>query len=140
MAHEPYHIRHFQYAALHQLKHCGQGIGQYGHSRCSRAASSLLLREQVRGVVSTYHVNVSVSEGQTQGIAVSGGLDGGVAFDAGALGAVISISKPQVCGACLCGELLALQRTVAEKLQFMCGGEMQYVQVHVCACRNIKSL
>ena len=63
----------------------------------------------MRCVISTYHVYASVSECTAQGLAVSGGLYGGIAFYQCAFVVIIGIGKPEVGGAGLSCELFALQ-------------------------------
>ena len=53
---------------------------------------------------------------------------------------VIGIGEPQMRGAGLGCELLALQRMVIEQVQFMGCGKVQNVQVHVGSCSHIKCL
>ena len=89
-------------------------------------------------MVSAYHVNAAVGEGKAQGIAVSSGLDGGIAFYERALVVVIGIGEPQVCRAGLGRELLALQRASMEEVQLMGGSEVQYVQVYFGSSSHFK--
>ena len=140
MAHETYHIGNLKDTLLGQFKHDRQGVGQYGHARCSRAATSLFFKEQVRGMIGADHVYASACEFTAQGVAVSLCLDGGVAFYERTFGAVILVGEPQMCGAGLGGELLALNRTGLEQLQLTGCCEMQYMQMHVCAGSHVKSL
>ena len=91
-------------------------------------------------MVGAYNVYASVGERKAQGLAVGGGLDGGITLDECALVVVIGIGEPQMCRAGLSCELLALQRMVIEQVQFMGCGKVQNVKVHACSCSHIKRL
>ena len=140
MAHEPHHIDQAQYAPVGKFKHHGQRVGQYRHPGGGRPASALLLGEQMWRMVRVDHVNASVGQRLVQRVAVSCALYRGIALYERTFGSVVRIGEPEMCRAGLGSELLVLQRFIAEKLQFACGGNMQDVQVHIGTCRHIHCL
>jgi hypothetical protein len=91
-------------------------------------------------MVCANHVYAAVGESKPKGLAVCSGLDGGIALDKRALGGIIGICEPKMCGTCLSGELLALKRAIIEQIKLAGGGKVQYVQVHAGSCSYIKRL
>ena len=79
-----------------ELEHRDKGELDHGHATgCTRTAS-LLLREEMRGVVGTYHRDATIAQGLSQGITIVLRLDGGVALDAGAKGGVVAGGEVEV--------------------------------------------
>ena len=81
---------------IDELEHRDEGELYHGHATGSTHTATLFLREEMGGVVSTYHCDATIVQGLTQGITIALGLDGRVAFDAGAKGVVVAGGEVEV--------------------------------------------
>lgn len=79
-----------------ELEHRDKGELDHGHATGCPDTAALFLREEMGGVVCTNDGDATIAHCLTQGITIALGLDGGVAFDAGAKGTVIPVAEIEV--------------------------------------------
>ena len=85
-----------EYALVDELEHRDQGELDHGHATGSTRTTSLFLREEMGGVVSTNRRDAAITKGLTQGIAIALGLNGGIAFDARGESGVVARGEIEV--------------------------------------------